>query len=207
MKRILFIVLLGACMVSCTRTSKTTENQAHLVPLAKYMDLEHLEKLCYSDTLHNKALFFSSPYCSGCQHKFKEQILPAMEEVDTSLWRFYYLIVVEDADTLKYNQLMADCLNMGIDTNNAYIWKLDWTKEDYNKVFSRFRSTHSLENSVQGIPWTIMLDKKNYISNQRMCYVDQRDSFWYEPRGFDKTSIQIEDFSVDDPEWYLMVSR
>lgn len=207
MKRILFVMILGACMATgCTHTG-TADAITHNVPVEKYMDLKQLEQLCKSDTLHNKALIFCSPYCGGCRHEFKEYILPAMEEVDTSLWRFYYLIVVESKDTLRYNELMRDSYRMGVDTNNAYIWRLDFYREDYNKVFSLFQSTHALENSIHGIPRTLLLDKNNFIANERRCYIDQRDSFWYEPRNLDKQIIQFEDFTIEDPEWYIMVSR
>lgn len=102
---------------------------------------------------------------------------------------------------------MRDCYRMGVDTNNAYIWRLDFYREDYNKVFSLFQSTHALENSIHGIPRTLLLDKNNFIANERRCYIDQRDSFWYEPRNLDKQVIHFEDFTVEDPEWYIMVSR
>ena len=102
---------------------------------------------------------------------------------------------------------MRDSYRMGVDTNNAYIWRLDFYREDYNKVFSLFQSTHALENSIHGIPRTLLLDKNNFIANERMCYIDQRDSFWYEPRNLDKQIIQFEDFTIEDPEWYIMVSR
>lgn len=199
-------MLLGVCMATgCTHTVDSNV-ATHNVPLGKYMDLDQLEQLCKSDTLHNKALIFCHPYCGGCIHRFKEWISPAIKEADTTLWRFYYLIVVDSTDTLRYNDFMSDCRRMGIDTNKAYIWRLDWTKEDYNKVFSLFHSTHSLENSAEGIPWTILLDRRNYISNQKMFFEDKRDSIWYGPRDLDTRSVHLEDFSVDDPEWYIMVS-
>lgn len=202
----LFIILLGACMVGCTRTNKT-EEECHYVPLSKYIDIEQMERFCKSDSLHNKVLVFSNPYCGGCRYEFKERILPAMNEMDTSLWRFFFLIVVVDStDTLKYNRLMLECQNMGIDTNNAYIWRLGRAKEDYNEVFLRFNSIHPLRNSIQGIPWVILLDKKNFISTQKLFYEDKRDSVWYEPRKFDSYSVHLDDFSIDDTSWFIMVS-
>lgn len=169
--------------------------------------IEQMERFCKSDSLHNKVLVFSNPYCGGCRYEFKERILPAMNEMDTSLWRFFFLIVVVDStDTLKYNRLMLECQNMGIDTNNAYIWRLGRAKEDYNEVFLRFNSIHPLRNSIQGIPWVILLDKKNFISTQKLFYEDKRDSVWYEPRKFDSYSVHLDDFSIDDTSWFIMVS-
>lgn len=58
MKRILFVMILGACMsTGCTHTGNA-DAITHNVPVEKYMDLKQLEQLCKSDTLHNKALIF-----------------------------------------------------------------------------------------------------------------------------------------------------
>lgn len=207
MKRILILLIIGACAMSCTRTNSGASSVSHFVPSSKYFGIEDLRLLCNSDSVHNKAIIFTNPYCSGCRHEFKEYLNPIIEEIDTSIWKLYYLLVVDSTDTINYNGFMADCFQMGIDTNKAYIWKLGSYSSDYNRVFSLFKSIHPLENSIMGIPRMILLDRNNYMAVQRKCYIDNRDSFWFEPMDLDIQSMALKDFSIEDTSWYLMVSK
>lgn len=193
--------------MSCTRTNSEHGSHSHLVPSSKYMGIEDLRFLCNSDSVHNKALIFTNPYCSGCRHEFSEYLNPLMREIDTSFWEIFYLIVVDSTDTLKYNRLMTDCFQMGIDTNRAYIWRLGSYPSDYNRVFSLFKSIQPLDNSIIGIPRVILMDKNNYIAVQKKCYSDNRDSFWYEPMELDTHSIVLGDFSIEDTSYFVMVKR
>ena len=208
MKKILFIlVIIGACAVCCTRTNSKVRSSAPSVPPAKYLDMGELERLCYSDSTHHKALIFTNPYCCGCNHSFKEYLNPLMEEIDTSVWRFYYLLVVDSTDTIRYANFMADCWQMCVDTNRAYIWRHSCSPSDYNKVFALFHSIHPLENCFFGIPRMILLDNKNYIAEQKVADINNRDSIWFEPMRLDSHSITLEDFSVVDTSGCLLVSN
>ena len=102
---------------------------------------------------------------------------------------------------------MNDCFQMGIDTNRAYIWRLGSYPSDYNRVFSLFKSIHPLDNSIIGIPRVILLDKDNYIAVQKKCYMDKTDSTWYEPMELDTHSIVLNDFSIEDTSYFVMVKR
>ena len=207
MKKILF-VLLAVCVASCASNEKRTENETRCyVPQSKYIDLEGLGELCNSDTLHYKSIIFAHPYCGGSKHKFKNYIVPTIAEMDTTSWKFYYIITAENDDTLDYNYFMGRCYEMGIDTNNAYIWRHGVYKEDYNKVLSLFKSTHPLENTMSGVPRNILLDKNNYIANQKVYDYDNRDTFWYEAREIHEgiSTMEIIDFTVDDTSRHIMV--
>ena len=194
-------------MFGCTHTIKQNDAQTRCVQQSKYMDMEQLVELCNSDTNHYKSLMFVSPYCYGCIQRFKDYVVPAIEEMDTTSWKFYYLIDVDDDDTLDYNFLMARCHDMGVDTNNAYIWKHDTYKETYNRLLSLFKSTHSIENTMSGVPRNILLDKDNYIATEKVYDYDNRDSFWYQSREiYDGIhTMKNIDFSIDDTSRHIMV--
>lgn len=195
MKKTLIILLIGACIVGCTRTNK----QSYNVPPSKYIGLEQIAELCLPDTTHKKALVFCSPYCYGCELRFKEVYNPVLDTLDTTLWRVYFIVSVGSEDTLAYNKLMQDCSQMGIDTNRAYIWRQQGYREDYNQVLNLFHSTHPLENTIGGVPHAILLDEKNFIANQRECDFDKRDSCWYAPREFGHFDGKIPDnFQTED---------
>ena len=178
------------------------------VPMHKYMDMTELGRLCNSDSVHYKSLMFVSPHCGGTIHRFREYINPTIAEMDTTGWKFYYIVDVEEDDTLDYNALMEDCYRIGIDTNNAYIWRHSTYKEDYNQVFAMFKSIVPLDNSASGVPRTILLDKQNYIAVYKQIDYNNRDSSWYALRELydDIHTIKNMDFSVEDTSYHIMVS-
>ena len=151
---------------------------------------------------------FVSPHCGGTIHRFREFINPTMSTMDTTGWKFYYVVDVEEDDTLDYNDLMMDCYRIGIDTNNAYIWRHSTYKEDYNKVFAMFKSIKPLDNCASGVPRTILLDKQNYIAVYKQTDYNNQDSSWYTLREIydDIHAIKNMDFSVEDTSYHLMVS-
>ena len=202
MRKTLFFLLIGACIVGCTRTNK----QSYNVPPSKYIGLEQIAELCLPDTTHKKALVFCSPYCYGCKLRFQEVYNPVLDTLDTTLWRIYFIVSVGSDDTLAYNTLMQDCSQMGIDTNRAYIWRERGYREDYNQIFSLFHSTHPLENTISGVPHAILLDEKNFIANQKECDFDKRDSCWYTTREFGHFGDKIpDDFQTEDTARFMLV--
>ena len=215
MLKILSSLMIVTLAVGCgggetgKKTRQETERveQVCPVPKHKYMDMTELGRLCNSDSVHNKSLMFVSPYCGGTIHRFRERINPAMATMDTTDWKFYYIVEVDEDDTLDYNNLMVDCYRIGIDTNSAYIWRHGTYKEDYNQVFAMFKSIKPLENSASGVPRNILLDKQNYIAVYKVTDYDNRDSAWYELRGIydDIHTINNMDFSVEDTSYHLMV--
>ena len=195
MNKISTTLLIGACIVGCTRTNK----QLYNVPPSKYIGLEQIAELCLPDTTHKKALVFCRPDCYGCELRFKEVYNPVLDTLDTTHWRIYFIVSVGSEDTLAYNELMQDCSQMGIDTNRAYIWRKWGYPEDYNQIIQLFHSTHPLENTISGVPHAILLDEKNFIANQKECDFDNRDSCWYTTREFGHFDGKIpNDFQTED---------
>jgi hypothetical protein len=184
--KILSLLVIATLVVGCGGDKKEKEfgketekiEQICPVPKHKYMDMTELGRLCNSDSVHYKSLMFVSPYCGGTIHRFRECINPAMATMDTTDWKFYYIVEVDEDDTLDYNNLMVDCHRIGIDTNNAYIWRHGTYKEDYNQVFTMFKSIKPLENSASGVPRNILLDKQNYIAVYKVTDYDNRESAW-----------------------------
>lgn len=215
MLKILSSLMIATLTVGCggrekekeTRQDTERVEQVCPVPKHKYMDMTELGKLCNSDSVHNKSLMFVSPYCGGTILRFRERINPAMATMDTTDWKFYYIVEVDEDDTLDYNELMLDCHRIGIDTNNAYIWRHGTYKEDYNQVFAMFKSIKPLDNCASGVPRTILLDKHNYIAVYKQTDYDNRDSSWYTLREIydDIHTINNMDFSVEDTSYHLLV--
>lgn len=200
MKKTLFILLIGACIASCTRTNKQTYN----VPLDKYIDLEQIANLCIPDTTHKKALVFCSPYCYGCKLRFNEKYKPILDTIDTSQWRIYFIVSVDSVDTLNYDMLMQDCAQIGVDTHHTYIWRQRGYPEDYNQVISLFHTTYPLENTMSGVPRVLLLDERNYIASIKTYpyesyFSGDKDTFWYEPREFGDFGWEtLNDFQTGD---------
>lgn len=214
--KILSLLMMTALVVGCGGCEKGKESEQETekkeqvcpVPMHKYMDMTELDRLCNSDTMHYKSLMFVSPHCGGTIHRFREFINPTISTMDTTDWKFYYIVDVDEDDTLDYNDLMEDCYRIGIDTNKAYIWRHGTYREDYNKVFAMFKSIKPLDNCASGVPRTILLDKQNYIAVYKQTDYNNQDSSWYTLREIydDIHTIKNMDFSVEDTSYHLMVS-
>ena len=103
MLKILSSLMIATLTVGCggrekekeTRQDTERVEQVCPVPKYKYMDMTELGRLCNSDSVHYKSLMFVSPYCGGTIHRFRERINPAMATMDTTDWKFYYIVEVD----------------------------------------------------------------------------------------------------------------
>ena len=107
MKRIFYITTAVLLLVGC----RQSETKQAYVPDGSF-GMEEIAAIA-QDTTHYRALIFTSPYCYGCR-QMNEETKEAVNAMDTSLWRIYYLIVEDIVDSAHWEEVVGDMMDMGI---------------------------------------------------------------------------------------------
>ena len=153
------------------------------------------------DTTHYRALIFTSPYCYGCR-QMNEETKEAVNAMDTSLWRIYYLIVEDIVDSAHWEEVVGDMMDMGIPRELIHHCNLPYEKGMYKEVVSLFSTAHPIDSRsrMEGVPFCLAVDTNNYIPVQRAKASPDDDNYWYVVRDFiyEDWIREYTDFSVDD---------
>ncbi|MBR6843560.1 MAG: hypothetical protein IKM79_00520 [Bacteroidales bacterium] len=197
MKRTILIAM--ACAVLLLAGCKQKESKQTYVPEGSF-GMDELTAIA-QDTTHYRALIFTSPYCYGCR-QMNEEIQNAVSTMDTSLWRIYYLIVVDIVDSAHWEEVVGDMMDMGIPRELIHHCNLPYEKGMYKEVVSLFSTAHPIDSRsrMEGVPFCLAVDTNNYIPVQRAKASPDDDNYWYVVRDFiyEDWIREYTDFSVDD---------
>ncbi|MBR1850751.1 MAG: hypothetical protein IJ789_05195 [Bacteroidales bacterium] len=153
------------------------------------------------DTMHYRALIFTSPYCYGCR-QMNESTQKAVEAMDTSLWRIYYLIVEDIVDSAHWEEVVGDMMGMGIPHKLIHHCSLPFEVGMYRDVVALFRTAQSIDPRapMEGVPFELVVDTNNYIPVQRYKPAPDSDSSWFGVRSSldEDYLLTITDFTIDD---------
>ena len=153
------------------------------------------------DTTHYRALIFTSPYCYGCR-QMNESTQRAVEAMDTSLWRIYYLIVEDIVDSAHWEEVVGDMMEMGIPRELIHHCSLPFKEGMYRDVVALFHTAQPIDprSRMDGVPFELVADTNNYIPVQRAKVSPEDDDYWYVVlNSIDEDFIQeYTDFTVDD---------
>ena len=188
-----------ACAVLLLAGCKQKESKQTYVPEGSF-GMDELTAIA-QDTTHYRALIFTSPYCYGCR-RMNEEIQNAVSTMDTSLWRIYYLIVVDIVDSAHWEEVVGDMMDMGIPRELIHHCNLPYEKGMYKEVVSLFSTAHPIDSRsrMEGVPFCLAVDTNNYIPVQRAKASPDDDNYWYVVRDFiyEDWIREYTDFSVDD---------
>lgn len=188
-----------ACAVLLLAGCKQKESKQTYVPEGSF-GMDELTAIA-QDTTHYRALIFTSPYCYGCR-QMNEEIQNAVSTMDTSLWRIYYLIVVDIVDSAHWEEVVGDMMDMGIPRELIHHCNLPYEKGMYKEVVSLFSTAHPIDSRsrMEGVPFCLAVDTNNYIPVQRAKASPDDDNYWYVVRDFiyEDWIREYTDFSVDD---------
>ncbi|MBR1549220.1 MAG: membrane lipoprotein lipid attachment site-containing protein [Bacteroidales bacterium] len=195
MKRIIYILTAALLLVGCKHEAKTT-----LYEPAGSIGMEELAAIA-QDTSHYRALIFTSPYCYGCR-QMSESTQKAVEAMDTSLWRIYYLIVEDIVDSAHWEEVVGDMMDMGIPRELIHHCSLPFEDGMYRDVVALFRTAQPIDPRacMQGVPFELVVDTNNYIPVQRAKAKPEDEDYWYVVRDFiyEDWISGYTDFTFDD---------
>ena len=195
MKRIIVILTATLLLASCKYETKT----ALYVPEGS-IGMEELTAIA-QDTTHYRALIFTSPYCYGCR-QMNEETQKAVETMDTSLWRVYYIIVEDIVDSAHWEEVVGDMVDMGINREQIHHCRLPFKEGMYRDVVALFHTSQPIDprSRMEGVPFELVVDTNNYIPVQRAKASPEDDNYWYVVRNFiyEDWIREYTDFSVDD---------
>ncbi len=195
MKRIFYITTAVLLLAGC----RQSETKQAYVPEGSF-SMEEIAAIA-QDTTHYRALIFTSPYCYGCR-QMNEETKEAVNAMDTSLWRIYYLIVEDIVDSAHWEEVVGDMVDMGIPRELIHHCNLPNEKGMYKEVVSLFSTAHPIDSRsrMEGVPFCLAVDTNNYIPVTREKSSPESDSSWFVVRTtFDADYIrEHSDFRDDD---------
>ena len=195
MKRIFYITTAVLLLAGC----RQSETKQAYVPEGSF-SMEEIAAIA-QDTTHYRALIFTSPYCYGCR-QMNEETKEAVNAMDTSLWRIYYLIVEDIVDSAHWEEVVGDMMDMGIPRELIHHCNLPYEKGMYKEVVSLFSTAHPIDSRsrMEGVPFCLAVDTNNYIPVTREKSSPESDSSWFVVRTtFDADYIrEHSDFRDDD---------
>ncbi|MBQ7711097.1 MAG: hypothetical protein IJT39_04640 [Bacteroidales bacterium] len=197
MKRTLFFTLsIAALLISGCKH----EEKKQLYEPEGSIGMEELAAIA-QDTTHYRALIFTSPYCYGCR-QMNESTQKAVAAMDTSLWRIYYLIVLDIVDSAHWEEVVGDMMDMGIPRELIHHCSLPFKERMYSDVVTLFHTAQPIDSRsrMEGVPFELLVDTNNYIPVQRAKASPDDDNYWYVVRDFiyEDWIREYTDFSVDD---------
>lgn len=197
MKRTILIAM--ACAVLLLAGCKQKESKQTYVPEGSF-GMDELTAIA-QDTTHYRALIFTSPYCYGCR-QMNEETMEAVNAMDTSLWRIYYLIVEDIVDSAHWEEVVGDMMDMGIPRELIHHCSLPFKERMYSDVVTLFHTAQPIDprSRMEGVPFELLVDTNNYIPVQRAKASPDDDNYWYVVRDFiyEDWIREYTDFSVDD---------
>lgn len=178
MKRIFYITTTVLLLVGC----RQSETKQAYVPEGSF-GMEEIAAIA-QDTTHYRALIFTSPYCYGCR-QMNEETKEAVNAMDTSLWRIYYLIVEDIVDTAHWEEVVGDMMDMGIPRELIHHCRLPFEKGMYKEVVALFRTAQPIDSRsrMEGVPFCLAVDTNNYIPVTREKPSPESDSSWFVVRS------------------------
>ncbi len=195
MKRIFYIMTALLLLAGC----RQSETKQAYVPDGS-IGMEELAAIA-QDTTHYRALIFTSPYCYGCR-QMNEETKEAVNAMDTSLWRIYYLIVEDIVDSAHWEEVVGDMMDMGIPRELIHHCRLPFEKGMYKEVVALFHTAQPIDSRsrMEGVPFCLAVDTNNYIPVTREKPSPESDSSWFVVRtSFDADYIREHtDFTFDD---------
>ena len=195
MKRIFFIMTTMLLLVGCKH-----ETKAPLYVPEGSFGMEEIAAIA-QDTTHYRALIFTSPYCYGCR-QMNEETKEAVNAMDTSLWRIYYLIVEDIVDSAHWEEVVGDMMDMGISRDLIHHCNLPFEKGMYKDVVALFRTAQPIDSRsrMEGVPFCLAVDTNNYIPVMREKSSPESDSSWYVVRTsfYEDYLLEHSDFWDDD---------
>ncbi|MBP5535546.1 MAG: hypothetical protein J6X62_02005 [Bacteroidales bacterium] len=160
------------------------------------MGLEELAAIA-QDTAHYRAIIFISPYCYGCRQSMS-YTLPAVEAMDTALWRVYYLIVEDITDSAHWQEVVGDMADIGARREWIHHWRKPTDGYGYPAALALFHNHHPVTTSDGRIPLELLIDTNNYLAINRCIAKENKDSVWYEPQSLYIDNVTTyTDYSVD----------
>lgn len=174
MKRIFYITTAVLLLAGC----RQSETKQAYVPEGSF-GMEELTAIA-QDTTHYRALIFTSPYCYGCR-QMNEETKEAVNAMDTSLWRIYYLIVEDIVDSAHWEEVVGDMVDMGIPRELIHHCRLPFEKGMYKEVVALFRTAQPIDSRsrMEGVPFCLAVDTNNYIPVTREKPSPESDSSWF----------------------------
>ncbi len=203
MKRIFYITTAVLLLAGC----RQSETKQAYVPEGSF-GMEELTAIA-QDTTHYRALIFTSPYCYGCR-QMNEEIRNAVNAMDTSLWRIYYLIVEDIVDSAHWEEVVGDMMDMGIPRELIHHCHLPFEKGMYKEVVALFHTAQPIDSRsrMEGVPFCLAVDTNNYIPVTREKSSPESDSSWFVVRSSFYADYLREhsDFRDDDGCFYVVTT-
>ena len=203
MKRIFYITTAVLLLAGC----RQSETKQAYVPEGSF-GMEELTAIA-QDTTHYRALIFTSPYCYGCR-QMNEEIRNAVNAMDTSLWRIYYLIVEDIVDSAHWEEVVGDMMDMGIPRELIHHCHLPFEKGMYKEVVALFHTAQPIDSRsrMEGVPFCLAVDTNNYIPVTREKPSPESDSSWFVVRSSFYADYLREhsDFRDDDGCFYVVTT-
>lgn len=178
MKRIFYITTAVLLLAGC----RQSETKQAYVPDGSF-GMEEIAAIA-QDTTHYRALIFTSPYCYGCR-QMNEETKEAVNAMDTSLWRIYYLIVEDIVDSAHWEEVVGDMMDMGIPRELIHHCRLPFEKGMYKEVVALFHTAQPIDSRsrMEGVPFCLAVDTNNYIPVTREKPSPESDSSWFVVRS------------------------
>lgn len=203
MKRIFYITTAVLLIVGC----RQSETKQAYVPEGSF-GMEEIAAIA-QDTTHYRALIFTSPYCYGCR-QMNEETKEAVNAMDTSLWRIYYLIVEDIVDSAHWEEVVGDMMDMGIPRELIHHCHLPFEKGMYKEVVALFHTAQPIDSRsrMEGVPFCLAVDTNNYIPVTREKSSPDSDSSWFVVRSSFYADYLREhsDFRDDDGCFYVVTT-
>ena len=203
MERILFIMTTILLLAGC----RQSETKQAYVPEGSF-GMEEIAAIA-QDTTHYRALIFTSPYCYGCR-QMNEETKEAVNAMDTSLWRIYYLIVEDIVDSAHWEEVVGDMMDMGIPRELIHHCHLPFEKGMYKEVVALFHTAQPIDSRsrMEGVPFCLAVDTNNYIPVTREKPSPESDSSWFVVRSSFYADYLREhsDFRDDDGCFYVVTT-
>ena len=198
MKRTILTIFFCSFLLSFASCRHKVETLSY-IPEGSF-GMEELAAIA-QDTAHYRALIFTSPYCYGCRQMNEETQL-AVSEMDTSMWRIYYLVVEDIVDSAHWEEVLGDMMDMGVPRKLIHHCSLPFKEGMYKEVVDLFRTAQPIDSRsrMEGVPFELLVDTNNYIPVQRAKASPDDDNYWYVVRDFiyEDWIREYTDFSVDD---------
>ncbi len=203
MKRIFYITTAVLLLAGC----RQSETKQAYVPEGSF-GMEEIAAIA-QDTTHYRALIFTSPYCYGCR-QMNEETKEAVNAMDTSLWRIYYLIIEDIVDSAHWEEVVGDMMDMGIPRELIHHCHLPFEKGMYKEVVALFHTAQPIDprSRMEGVPFCLAVDTNNYIPVTREKPSPESDSSWFVVRtSFYADYIrEHSDFRDDDGCFYVVTT-
>ena len=196
-----------ACAVFLLAGCKQKESKQTYVPEGSF-GMDELTAIA-QDTTHYRALIFTSPYCYGCR-QMNEETKEAVNAMDTSLWRIYYLIVEDIVDSAHWEEVVGDMMDMGIPRELIHHCHLPFEKGMYKEVVALFHTAQPIDSRsrMEGVPFCLAVDTNNYIPVTREKPSPESDSSWFVVRSsfYADYIREHSDFRDDDGCFYVVTT-